>query len=100
MVDGNWLLEALPPPPEPVVPAKPPEPPEPVPPTFKERQIALRGLVQEYMDSMARSLGYDDIKTAVTYADEPVVPKFQNEGRALRAWRSTLWAACYDFLER
>ena len=55
-------------------------------------------LVQNYMDGMARSLGYDDIKSAVTYAEEPSVVKFQNEGRAFRQWRSLVWAYCYEKL--
>lgn len=100
MVHGKWALEALPPEPQPETPVVPQLPPAPAPSTFDERLASLRAHVQEYMDAMARSLGYDDIKTAVTYADEPAVPKFQNEGRALRAWRSSVWAACYELLER
>lgn len=102
MVDGAWLLEAvpLPPAPQPEPPTELPTPTTPEPPTFEQRQVAFRGHVQEYMDSMARALGYDDIKTAVTYAEEPAVPRFQNEGKALRAWRSMLWAACYALLDK
>ena len=100
MVRGKWALEALPPAPQPETPVVPQQPTAPAPSTFEERLASLRAHVQEYMDAMARSLGYDDIKTAVTYADEPAVPKFQNEGRALRAWRSSVWAACYELLER
>lgn len=58
----------------------------------------LQALVQKHMDDAAISLGYDDLKTAVTYADEPSVPKFQAEGQALRAWRSKVWAKCYQML--
>ncbi|WP_432731300.1 hypothetical protein [Variovorax sp. W6] len=100
MVPGKWAVEAIPPAPQPEIPATPSPPPPAPAPTFEERQAALRAHVQEYMDAMARSLGYDDIKTATTYADEPSVPKFQNEGRALRAWRSAIWATCYEILER
>lgn len=98
--DGAWTLEALPEPEAPEIPEPVPEPPAPAEPTLEERVAAMRAHVQEYMDAMARALGYDDIATAVTYAEEPAVPKFQNEGRALRAWRSMVWAACYDLLER
>lgn len=98
MVNGKWKFEQLPQPPEPEAPVEPPKPPEPVPPTFDERLVSLQSFVQEYMDAMARSLGYDDIRTAVTYAEEPAVPKFQNEGRALRAWRSNVWLACHELL--
>ena len=45
-----------------------------------------------------RHWDYDDIKAAVTYAEEPAVPLFQAEGRALRAWRSLVWAHCYQVL--
>lgn len=51
--------------------------------------------VQKHMDDAARARGYDDIKSAVTYADEPAVPRFQAEGMAFRAWRSLCWAKCY-----
>lgn len=100
MVEGQWVLEPLPVLPEAESPVEAPAPAEPVPPTPEEKQAALRAHVQEYMDAMARALGYDDIKTAVTYAEEPAVPRFQNEGRALRAWRSMVWAASYDLLDR
>lgn len=56
--------------------------------------------VQRHLDAKARSLGYDDIFTAVTYAEEPAVPKFQAEGQALRAWRSLAWEKCYAELAR
>lgn len=100
MVRGKWVLEPLPPAPEPEVAVVPPPPPAPIPRTVDDRIGALRAHVQQYLDAMAQSLGYDDIKTAVTYAEEPSVPKFQNEGRALRAWRSAVWAACYELLDR
>ena len=55
-------------------------------------------IVQNFLDGAARALRYDDIRTAVTYAEEPAVPKFQAEGQALRAWRSLVWATCYAIL--
>lgn len=93
--DGAWVVEDLPAPPgEPgAAPA-----PEPVEPTFEERLKALQGVVQLHLDAVARVYGYDSIASAVSYADEPAVPKFQLEGQALRAWRSLVWAACYDLL--
>ncbi|MFU7365767.1 hypothetical protein ACM74C_08050 [Pseudomonas aeruginosa] len=54
--------------------------------------------VQLEMDQRARLFGYDDIKTAVTYAEEPSVARFQDEGRAFRAWRSACWDHCYTLL--
>lgn len=55
--------------------------------------------VQAHMDAQARALNYDSIANAITYADEPAVPKFQAEGQAFRAWRSLVWARCYEILE-
>lgn len=62
---------------------------------IEARKVAL---VQSFMDAAARSLRYDSIANAITYADEPAVPKFQSEGQAFRAWRSLVWARCYEIL--
>lgn len=112
-VTGEWMYldmpEPEPGPEEPTEPEGPGTPTEPevpevpeVPPEmdFASRLNKLRDDVQAHMDQTARAYGYDDIKTAVTYAEEPAVAKFQAEGRALRAWRSRVWAACYELLER
>jgi len=65
-----------------------------------EAQIAaVVSAVQAHMDAAAKDAGYDDVKSAVTYADEPAVPRFQAEGRAFRAWRSLVWAKCYELLD-
>lgn len=63
--------------------------------TDAQKIEAIRVRLQRVMDDAARALGYDDIKTAITYAEEPAVPKFQAEGLAFRTWRSLVWAACY-----
>jgi hypothetical protein len=70
--------------------------------TAHEQSITQEKLVeavQAHMDAAARQLGYDDIKSAVTYADEPAVLQFQLEGRAFRAWRSLVWQYCYAQLD-
>lgn len=54
--------------------------------------------VQRHLDAAARARGYDNIFSAVTYADEPSVPSFQSEGLAFRAWRSLVWQHCYIVL--
>lgn len=54
--------------------------------------------IQSHMDQAAKAAGYDDIKAAVTYADEPAVPRFQAEGQAFRAWRSLCWDYGYEQL--
>lgn len=56
--------------------------------------------VQAHLDQTARNYGYDSIANAVTYAEEPAVLRFQEEGRALRAWRSLVWEACYQLLDQ
>lgn len=55
-------------------------------------------VVQDELDRTARVFGYDSMAVAVTYAEEPAVPRFQAEGQALRAWRSLVWATCYAML--
>lgn len=55
--------------------------------------------LQLHMDLTAKAAGYDGIQTAVTYADEPSVPRFQAEGLAFRAWRSICWEYCYSTLD-
>ena len=74
-----------------------PEAQPPAPLTPAQLAALYTQAVQAMLDDKARAFGYDDIKSAVTYAEEPAVPKFQAEGRAFRAWRSVVWAACYEF---
>jgi hypothetical protein len=74
---------------------KPPERPK----TPEQIQKELTDAVQAHLDGRARERGYDDIKSAVTYADEPAVLQFQLEGRAFRAWRSLVWQYCYAQLD-
>ena len=71
----------------------------PVPPTPEQAIESMRVAIQSHMDSTAQAYGYDDVKAAVTYADEPAVPKFQAEGRAFRAWRSLVWSHTYGVLD-
>lgn len=71
------------------------------PPLTEEQEIRLYEMaVQSHMDTAAREHGYDNIATAVSYADEPAVTKFQREGKAFREWRSLVWAFCYDMLAK
>ncbi|MGJ7527100.1 hypothetical protein [Variovorax sp. GB1P17] len=106
--NGRWVEEDIPVPelpPEPSLPEVPveePAPPAPEPrePTREERAAALRSEVQKHLDLTAAAHGYDDIRTAVTYADEPAVPRFQAQGRAFRAWRSLVWDFCYALQDK
>lgn len=74
------------------------EPPAPHTATPEQIEAQKVAVVQAHMDTAAQALRYDSITTAITYAEEPSVPKFQAEGQALRAWRSVVWAACYAIL--
>ncbi|MCP1500654.1 hypothetical protein J2Y86_005361 [Pseudomonas migulae] len=65
------------------------------PPTEQQLIAEFTNTVQNWMDSSAQRFGYDDIGNAITYAEEPAVPKFQREGQAFRAWRSACWEFCY-----
>ena len=51
----------------------------------------LVGWAQAHLDAVARSWGYDDIRSACTYVGDPF-PRFAAEGLALRDWRSSVWA--------
>lgn len=71
---------------------------DPPPPTAEQIMSRLQARVQLWLDEQARALGYDDIKTAISYAEEPAVPKFQQEGQAMRRLRSLAWARYYEIL--
>ena len=54
--------------------------------------------IQARLNEAAIAARYDSIATAVSYAEEPAVPKFQNDGIAFRAWRSLVLAYAYEQL--
>jgi hypothetical protein len=66
------------------------------PPTAEQVINAFRAAIQAHLDVTAKGYGYDDVKGAITYAEEPAVPKFQAEGRA---WRSLVWEHAYSVLD-
>lgn len=66
--------------------------------TLDQRKALLVAAVDLHLDGQAQALGYSSIQTAVSYAEEDAVSKFQREGRALRRWRSLVYAACYELL--
>lgn len=67
-------------------------------PSAADLQKQLTDFVQGLMDSKAQAYHYDNLTTAVTYADEPAVPQFQKEGQAFREWRSNVWNIAYGIL--
>lgn len=71
---------------------------DPPAPTWEQQSARYTEAVQAYMDQSAKANGYEDLKTAVSYADEPAVRKFQMDGAAYRTWRSFVWAFVYEQL--
>jgi hypothetical protein len=66
-------------------------------PTAAELLAMLTAALQGEMDARARALGYDDIKTAITYRGDPN-PKFAAEAEGLFVWRSAVWTQAYALL--
>lgn len=54
--------------------------------------------VQAWMDSVAHEKGYDNIFTAISYADSSV-PSFKEEALACKTWRDQVWVACHIYLD-
>lgn len=74
-------------------------PPAPAPEPTEAQIVAMyEKAVDEHIDAGARAYGYMSIITAISYAEEPAVPRFQVEGQALRAWRSLCYAKCHEVL--
>lgn len=66
-------------------------------PTSTEIQAELTKAVQAYMDNTVKARGYDGILSACSYVDTGI-EKFDAEGAACRAWRSSVWDKCYSML--
>lgn len=88
---GAWVLLDVPQPVEQPVAEVPADAPLPM-----QAPPSLSALVQQHMDFAARAMGYDDLNSGISYADEEAVPKFCAEGRALRAWRSLVWQKLFE----
>lgn len=71
---------------------------DPAAPTWEQQKLEFTTAVQRLLDDTAKNAGYDDIKTAISYADEPAVARFQADGIAFRAWRSRVWEKCHEQL--
>lgn len=72
--------------------------PQPVQRAPEQVIAGFTAAIQNHLDAVAQSWGYDSVYTAATYAEEPAVKAFQDEGKALRAWRSRVWAAARQTL--
>lgn len=69
-----------------------------VAPTNEKLSSIFEQAVQEKLDAAARARGYDSLFTAISYADEPAVPRFQADGQAFRRWRSLVWGFAHTEL--
>ena len=74
----------------------------PIPePTIEEKQAKIQAhltqVVQHVLDAKAQELNYDNCLSVCSYIDTGVA-KFDAEGRAFRAWRSSVWAKGYEIL--
>jgi hypothetical protein len=52
---------------------------------------------QSVIDAQAKSMGYDNIFTAISYIGDPF-PRFNDEAVALRAYRSQVWQHSNDLM--
>lgn len=53
-------------------------------------QAATIVAIQNLLDTTAKSHGYDDLRSTVSYIGSSV-PKWNNEGLRARAWRDECW---------
>lgn len=60
-------------------------------------QAQLTNAVQHVLDAKAQELNYDSCLSVCSYIDTGV-QKFDDEGKAFRAWRSAVWAKGYEIL--
>lgn len=71
--------------------------PTPIEPTDEDIQEQLTQKVQAYLDAEAKALNYDSCLSVCSYV-ETGVSKFDDEGKAFRAWRSAVWAKGYEIV--
>lgn len=67
-------------------------------PSSQEIIRAFENHIEQVLNQTAKDHGYDNISTAISYADEPAIPRFQIEGKAFRRWRSIVWNYAYEQL--
>ena len=65
--------------------------------TFQQKVQGIKDAVQAHLDAPAQALGYDDLKTACTYAGDED-PIFDAQGQSFKSWRSKTWRKCYEIL--
>jgi len=57
-------------------------------------KASMESAIQSHIDSQAKSLGYDGIVSACSYAG--YTNEFQTEAIALGVWRSAVWSKAYQ----
>ncbi|MFJ3486567.1 hypothetical protein ACIPL1_24660 [Pseudomonas sp. NPDC090202] len=75
-----------------------PQPPQPAQEPVEQVIARYESAVQAKMDAAANQRGYDSLATAISYADEPAVVRFQADGQAFRRWRSLVWDSAHSTL--
>jgi len=66
---------------------------------YEDVQIRRKtALVQYHLDTAAQQRGYDNIMSAVSYANSSH-PVYGPEGRAFLAWRDACWEVTFELLE-
>lgn len=60
---------------------------------------ALEAGIQAYMDSVAKERGYDNIYTAIGYANSTVT-RFREDAEAANQWRDQVWVTCHRLLDQ
>jgi hypothetical protein len=75
--------------------------------TFKPIEVAPEQLenryvsiTQNYLDTEAKSYGYDSILSAVSYASDPMNITYKTEGSAFLQWRSNVWGVAFPIIEQ
>lgn len=62
------------------------------------KKAEMDAVVQELLDSTARSKGYTNGAYCVGYVGDPD-PEFNAQAVAFRSWRSQVWRKCYQLLD-
>lgn len=72
--------------------------PEPEPPTQEQIKKQLEIAVQNWLDSEAQKLNYDNLDSTAKYlfCDDPV---FKAEAIAFSKWAGRVWRKCYDIVD-
>lgn len=68
--------------------------------TFDQAVEIWKKSVMGMMNNVARDYGYTSLQTAISYAEEPSVERYQREGKAFRQWRSLLWQTFYETVDK